>query len=313
MVVGTPEGTIMPNYEAVNEKVAAPELVEMMRKCGGRLAKDVNPDYYAALERESNELVGIYESHGVKVHRPRHIKPEETAYSFGFGCTNIFSCDPFWCVGRNIIESSWRKRSGWPQKWAVREIYQPKVDADPSVHLHSCPLPSPGNGPGNGDYYFEVGDMLIVGDGNVILAYDEAGTSSNPRGCEWVKRNLEADGFQVTVIKLPDTGILHLFAVICIIGPGTAIAYEGAFPGRKLPEPLEGWNVVWCDLEEAKATAPCTVNIDRETVVMPRGAPRTRKAVSNLGFDVIDIDFSVHAMAAGGIRCATGVIYREID
>jgi hypothetical protein len=51
--------------------------------------------------------------------------------------------------------------------------------------------------------------------------------------------------------------------------------------------------------EEAKATVPCAVNIDKETVVMPRGAPRTRKAVSNLGFNVIDIDFSVHAMAAG--------------
>ncbi len=313
VVVGTPEGTILPNYEAVNEKVAAPELVEMMRKYGGRLAKDVHPDFYAALERESNELVEIYESYGVKVHRPRPIKPEETAYSFGFGCTNIFSCDPFWCVGRNIIESSWRKKSGWPQKWAVRELYQPKVDADPSVHLHACPMPSPGDGPGLGDYYFEVGDMLVVGDGNVILAYDEAGTSSNPRGCEWTRRILEADGFKVTVVKLPDTGILHLFAVICIIGPGTAIAYEGAFPGRKLPEPLEGWNVVWCDLDEAKATAPCAVNIDRETVVLPRGAPRTRKAVSNLGFNVIDVEFSVHAMAAGGIRCATGVIYREID
>jgi N-dimethylarginine dimethylaminohydrolase len=68
-----------------------------------------------------------------------------------------------------------------------------------------------------------------------------------------------------------------------------------------------------CDLEEAKATAPCAVNIDRETVMMPRGAPRTRKAVSNLGFNVIDVEFSVHAMAAGGIRCAIGVIYWEID
>lgn len=313
VIVGTPEGCILPHYEPTFQKVVAPELLEIIRSHGGELLKDILPDYYSALDEESNELVKVYESHGVKVHRPRPIKPEETAYSFGFGSNNVFPCDPFWCVGRNVIETSWRKMFGRPQRWAIREHYLPRVDADPSVHLHACPMPSPENVPGSGDYYFEVGDLLIVGDGNIILAYDAAGTSSNPRGCEWARRILEADGFNVTIIKLPDTGILHLYAVICIIGPGTAIAYEGAFPGRKLPEPLEGWDVVWCDLEEAKAAAPCAVNIDRKTVVLPRGAPKTCRAVSNLGFNVIDLEFSAHAMAAGGIRCATGVIYREID
>jgi len=115
-----------------------------------------------------------------------------------------------------------------------------------------------------------------------------------------------------TFFQFSDTGILHLYAVICIIGPRTAIAYEGAFPGKKLPEPLEGWDVVWCDQEEAKAAASCAVNIDRETVALPCSAPKTCRAVSNLGFDVIDLEFSAHA-AGGGIRCATGVIYREID
>lgn len=40
VVAGTPEGTIIPDFEAVNEKVVAPELVEIMRKYGGRLAED---------------------------------------------------------------------------------------------------------------------------------------------------------------------------------------------------------------------------------------------------------------------------------
>jgi len=123
VVVGTPEGFIIPNYESVYQKVADPELVELTKTHGGKLLEDVLPEYYAALDKESNDLVEIYESYGVKVHRPRLIKPEETAYSFGFGSNNICPCDPFWCVGRNIIESSWRKMSGRPQKWAVRELY----------------------------------------------------------------------------------------------------------------------------------------------------------------------------------------------
>lgn len=92
-----------------------------------------------------------------------------------------------------------------------------------------------------------------------------------------------------------------------------AIACEDAFPGRKLPAPIKDWNVIWCSLVEAKARAACAVNIDRNMVLLPREVSRVSEAASKLGFYVVDIEFSAHAMAGGGIRCATGVIYREID
>ena len=313
VVVGNPEGTLIPGFEPIYEKYVDPQLQKLMKEHRGELLKDVMPDYYAALEMESEALVEAYKSHGINVHIPRPVKPEEVAYSFGFGSSNVSPCDVFWCVGRNIIESSWQRMYVRPTRWSIRDLYLPYVDSDPSVYLHACPMPAPGNGPGSGDYVFECSDLLIVGDGNVILAYDSSNTSSNPRGCEWARRILEADGFRVTVIELPDTGLLHLYAVICIIGPGVAIAFEDAFPGRVLPDPIKDWNIVWCNLEEAKATAACAVNIDRNTVLLPRGAPRVCRVVSNLGFDVIDLEFSAHAAAGGGIRCATGVIYREID
>lgn len=311
VVVGTAKEFIIPHYEPSYEGVAAPEVVEFTKVHGGQLLKEAVPELYASLEAESEALVKIYEFYGVKVHRPRSIRPEEMAYSFGHGANNLMPCDPFWCVGRNVIESSWRKLAGWPMKWSIRDIYQSKVDADPSVLLHSCPLPSPGAL--GGDYFFEVGDLLNVGDGNVIVAYGEDKTSSNLRGCEWAKRILEADGFKVTLLKLPKTQILHLYAVMCIVAPKTAIAYEGAFPGRVVPEPLKDWDIIWCDYAEAKQAAPCAVNIDRNTVVMPTKARKTIKALSDRGFEVIDLDFSAHASCAGGIRCATGVVYREID
>lgn len=313
VVVGTPEGSLMPKFEAHLEQAAEPEIVELMKSRGGEPLRDVMPQYYADIEEESRALAKIYESHGVKVHFPRPVKPEEVAYSFGFGSSNIFPCDVFWCVGRNVIESSWRKMYARPTRWSVREHYLPYVDEDPSVHLHACPMTSPGENPTSGDYYFECSDILIVGDGNVILAHDTINSSSNPRGCEWARRILEADGFKVTVMELAHTGIIHLYAVICIIAPGVVIAYEDAFIDRKLPEPLKGWDVIWCNKAEAKATAPCAVNIDRKTVILPASAPRVCEAVSKLGFNVIDIEFSAHAKAGGGIRCTTGVIHREID
>ena len=311
VVVGTAKGLVIPNYETCYENYVEPEVIQLIKEYGGKQLEEAAPELFSAYERETDELVRIYEAHSVKVHRPRAIRPEEIAYSFGHGANILTPCDPFWCVGRNVLETSWRKLAGWPQKWAVRETYQSKVDADPSVLLHSCPLPSPGAE--GGDYFFEVGDLLIVGDGNVIVAYGEDETSSNLRGCEWAKRVLEADGFTVTILELPQTKILHLFAVICIIGPKTAIAYEGAFPGKVLPEPLKDWNIIWCDYEEAIQTAPCAANIDRKTVLMPTKAPKTRKALTDLGFDVVHLDVATHALFSGGIRCATGVIHREID
>jgi N-dimethylarginine dimethylaminohydrolase len=309
VIVGTPEGTIVPKFDAFIENAVAPDLAKLAKAHEGKLLKDALPDFYAALDIESRTLAAVYESHGVKVHIPRPITPAEAAYAFGYGSSTAFPCDVFWCVGRNVIESTWRRMYVPPLRWTVRELIQPHVDADPSVFLHACPLPNPETQ----DYIFECSDILIVGDGNVILAYDSHRKSSNARGCEWAKRILEADGFKVTVIELLDVGIVHLFAVICIIGPGVAIACEDAFPGRRLPDPLKGWKVVWCSLDEARETAACTVNIDRKTVILPKGAPRVCEAVSKLGFEVVDIEFSAHAQTGGGIRCATAVVHREID
>jgi N-dimethylarginine dimethylaminohydrolase len=311
VAVGTAKDVTIPQYEPLFDKYVEPGSLDLIKRWGGAMLEEAAPDLVAAFEREGDELVRIYESFGVKVHRPRAILPQEMAYSFGGGANNMFPCDAFWPVGRNIIETSWRKKAGWPAKWATRETYQSKVDADPAVLVQSCPLPAPATD--DGDYYFEVGDLLTVGDGNVIVAYGEDGTSSNLRGCEWVKRALEQDGFAVTIHRLPRTALLHLYAVICIVGPGTVIAYEDAFPGRVLPAPLEGWDVIWCDEAEARATAPCAVNIDRNTVVMPSESPKTNQALRDRGFEVVDLSFATHASFSGGLRCATGVIHREID
>ncbi len=308
VIVGDPTGTVIPAYQSASAKIVDSEMVALMRNHGGELLKDAVPEFYAAFEAETDALVKVYESRGVKVKRPRQIRPDEAAYTFGHGAMTSFPTDVFWCVGRNVIESSWVRMIPRAMRWSVRECYQEYVDADPSVHVHACPMSSP-----SGDYYFECSDIMIVGDGNVILGYSENGTSSNARGCEWARRVLEADGLKVTVIGMPDTGILHLYAVLCIIGPRIAIAYEDAFPGRAVPEPLRNWDIIWCDRAEAKETAACAVNLDRRTVLLPKAAPRTCDAAADRGFEVIPVEISAHAKTGGGIRCECAVVYREID
>ena len=43
---------------------------------------------------------------------------------------------------------------------------------------------------------------------------------------------------------------------------------------------MKDWKVVWCSLDEARETAACAVNIDRKTVILPKGAPRVCEVVS---------------------------------
>jgi hypothetical protein len=81
VVVGTPEGTVIPRFEPVFEKAADPRVLKLMKEHEGELLKDVLPGYHAAIEEESGALAAVYESHGVKVHFPRPVTPEEVAYS----------------------------------------------------------------------------------------------------------------------------------------------------------------------------------------------------------------------------------------
>ena len=50
VVVGNPEGTLIPGFEPIYEKYVDPLLQKLMKEHGGELLKDVMPDYYAALE-----------------------------------------------------------------------------------------------------------------------------------------------------------------------------------------------------------------------------------------------------------------------
>ena len=96
VIVGTPDGTIIPRLEDFLTDSIAPDLLVAARQAEGQLLQRALPDLYAALDEESRTLAAIYASHGVQVHFPRPVVPEELAYSFGHGLSTLFPCDVFW-------------------------------------------------------------------------------------------------------------------------------------------------------------------------------------------------------------------------
>jgi N-dimethylarginine dimethylaminohydrolase len=159
------------------------------------------------------------------------------------------------------------------------------------------------------DYIYEGGDVLNLGDGRVLVATGPS--STNERGAKWVKKMLEHDGYRVEIIELPEVGIHHLFAVICVAGPKLVIAYEDSFPNG-LPEFMGDFDVIWANREEALATGPCASMLDEKHILMPEETPRLNEELIKRGVTPVTVPFKHHALMCGGIRCKTSVIRREI-
>ena len=185
-------------------------------------------------------------------------------------------------------------------------MHQPYIDADPNIIYVNAPTTNPGKL----DYIYEGGDVMNLGDGNVLIATCDSAT--NERGAEWLSRVLQLDGYKTHIINPPDTGIHHLFAVLCVAGPKTAIAYKDSFPDG-IPKPMKDWDIIWANREEAKATGPCGTMINPKTIVMPEETPRLNEELSKRGITPEPVPLKVHAKFAGGNRCMTSIIRRDLS
>lgn len=282
---------------------------------GGKLMSDTDPKLLAALQGEIAALRSTLEGFGVETHTLRAPTAQEVAMSSfaGGGFVQGYAAEPFWLLGNHLVENMWRSPQGHQSyKWSARDLVQPWIDADPAVRHHCPPFTKPVERIGvDGDYYYEGGDVEKVGDGNVLVAVERH--STNDRGAEWLRRLLEDDGFKVTIVHLNDTGILHLYAVLCLAGPGLAIAYKPSFPGGVLPAPIDDWDVIWLDDDEAQAMGACNIMVDRTHMIIPSACPRLADELAQHGVTAVPVDITNHAPFGGGLRCLAGVIHREID
>ncbi len=312
VAVGTPEGAMMPdNTELLIAKlrhVLHPTVLEMLEKRGDkRFLKDLLPKIYDDLFEETEELIKAYENHGVEVRRLRLATEGEELLNWGTGGRfQAFAAEPLWVVGRMVFENQWPHGLSRSQVMAVRDHHQPYIDADPNILYFNAPTTNPDTL----DYDYEGGDVLNLGDGNVIVATGHS--STNRRGADWIARILRLDGYTPHIVDLPDVGIHHLFAVMCLAGPRTAIAYPESFPNG-VPAPMKDWEIIWTTREEALATGPCGTMINPKTIVMPRETPRLNDELSRRGITPVPVPMKAHSMFAGGNRCMTSVIRRDLS
>ncbi|NOI25240.1 dimethylarginine dimethylaminohydrolase family protein [Vibrio mediterranei] len=310
VVVGYSQNFRLPvlteEVKATYQSVLQSDLYDLCERAGGQLLSHASPSFSAALERENDALIKAFQGFGVKVHQAREVPEGEIAACQRTNVfTQIFAAEPIWVVGRNVLENVWASDMSWASIAPVRELHQPFIDGDNHILHYTAPRPTLSR-----DYIYEGGDVLNLGDGRVLVA--TGSSSTNTRGAEWVKRMLEHDGYQVCITEVEDTGIHHLFAVMCVAGPKLVIAYRDAFPNG-LPEFMDDFDVVWANREEALATGPCAVMLDENHILMPEETPALNRKLEAKGLTVVTVPFAHHAKLCGGIRCKTSVLRRDIN
>lgn len=320
VAVGTTEGVVVPG----SSDGIPPELLELTRKYGGKLASDV-PEVAEMLRQaqvQLDNLARIYSDHGVIVHRPRPHTITELGYlsDLQAGAHQIFPADPIWVIGRHVIECQFREPFRNKGRFPLRELLAPQIEMAPEARVASCPVTTPvkrSEAPSTdaesraSNYYLEGGDILICGnkDKDILVGVDEV-RSSSAQGVEWLRRYLADDGYRVTPVPITRAAPVHLLAAVGVVGPEAALIYKPSLVDG-IPEPIKHWDLIDITLEEARAGGPCAVMLDPKTILITAETPRICDVLSKRGLKVIPVPFNALTCFDGAIRCATFVMRRD--
>ena len=305
------KGTIFDKY--ITDLFPDEETREFLRAMQGTPMSEAHPEDHQRMVGETNALAAVFEKYGVIVY---HAEPytEETLRLLGRGgYNNGWAKDAFESVGEYHFDLAHKKHMYRYFNTTVRNLLQRAFKEDSKMKYLSFPQPFPtdvdeGYGPGP---FFEGGDTMVLPGKKVLTG--ESGQASDPFGDEIFKRLLEDAGYELIHTRL-HPNMLHLDCCVSIIGPDTILYAPETFLDG-LPEVLADVpNKVETTLLEAQRLLNNPVVIDRNTVVVDLGIKGKQGAeLEALGKTVEYVDFSIHKLFGGALRCKTGVLSRYDD
>jgi dimethylargininase len=169
-------------------------------------------------------------------------------------------------------------RPGAPSRQGEETTLEPVLKQfKPVVHIHS---------PGT----VEGGDVLCVEDQFFI------GLSSrtNKEGAFQLSSLLEAAGY--TAITVPISSGLHLKSSVNYVGKNTLLV-TGSIADHPV---FTEYEKILLDPDEEYAANTLLVN---DTLLMPKGFPKTHDKLTSLGMTVIELDVSEVQKMDGGLTC----------
>ncbi len=136
------------------------------------------------------------------------------------------------------------------------------------------------------------GDVLRIGD---RLLVGQSGRTSRDAVAQ-LRAMLAGDGYEIVPLEVRE--VLHLKSACTHLG-GETIVY---LPGHLDERPLARYEKISAPRHEAHAANCLAVN---GAVLLPAGAPQTRRRIEEAGFETIEIDISEAHKAGGGLTCSS--------
>ena len=241
--------------------------------------KDNPPVREIAVSQHQN-LVKILRSRGVIVD---FVEPAENLPY------QVFTRDAGCVIGRQFLVSNLRE-----------EVRRAEVERVLSVsEKYGLEIITPDEG------YVEGGDIIV--DNRTLMV--GIGSRTDSKGVDFLKRHF---GSKFEIIPLPfKEEYLHLDTVFNIIGGGNALLFRQAFDDEPLSELTKRYQLLEVTLEEQGRMAVNILSLTSSTVVSIKENVKLNIRLREMGFEVIEVEFSEIIKAGGSVRCATLPVERK--
>ena len=123
VIYGRLDNFVIPKYDPIWD-FAGPDTVTMMKKAGGKLFKEADPEWFKKANDSLEAGVDYLENMGIVVHRPRDLTEDETA---NFQLCSVFDCngynrDSLVSIGDTLVETSFKTPERIRNKYPVRYV-----------------------------------------------------------------------------------------------------------------------------------------------------------------------------------------------
>ena len=300
-------GLVNPEQEARELAILPAEQQAYMRSLQGHDLADADPERQRAWTRERENLQHAFERLGVEVLRPRPLTSWEKDAAGPAGYMNAYVRDPWFTIGRFVIEGSLRFPHRRREVLASRPIFAAEVmPADcsyvavPTPEITPLEITEGEQGP-----FLEGGDVLVL-DKHVFVGC--SGRASNSAGANWLAKLLAPSDYTVEVVRL-QPHFLHLDCVLGLLREGLMIVYEGAFVNG-IPERLARWDRITATEEEAMNLGTNGLPVSTDRYIADPAFERIAARVEQHGIEVTYVDFTISRGFGGAFRCSTQPLWR---
>ncbi|MER5638984.1 inosamine-phosphate amidinotransferase 1 [Kitasatospora sp. NPDC002227] len=286
------------------------------------------------IEETEEDLAALAETLtglGVTVHRP---EPVDHAAEFATplwqaegGFHSYCPRDLTLVVGETVIEVASPMRARYFEVFGLRGLFQRYLEqgarwvcaprprlTDELFEYDAEGLPLLGES----EPVFDAANVLRLGRD----VFYQVSRSGNELGLRWLESTLGLLG-GVRLHPLREVyGYTHIDSTIALLRPGLALLNPDRISPDRVPEPLRGWDILWCPPAEAPATRPAhtlseswismnLLMVTPELAVVEAGQLGLVKQLEHAGITVLPHRLRHSRALGGGFHCVTLDIRRD--